>query len=72
MHFGGKIGELIFVNSNRCGQHTCKRAEQVKYNSATGKFVYVTTETDNNVVLFDWKNKTQAIILDGTKMIEKF
>jgi Tol biopolymer transport system component len=47
-------------------------AGQVKYNITSGNFVYVTTETDNYVVLYDWKNKKQTTILDGTKMIEKF
>lgn len=47
-------------------------SEQVKYNTTVGKFVYLTTETDNNVVLYDWKKKIQIIILDGTKMIDKF
>jgi len=47
-------------------------AEQVKYNIASGNFVYVTTETDNYVVLYDWKNKKQTTILDGTKMIDIF
>jgi len=47
-------------------------AEHVKYNIASGNFVYVTTETDNNVILFDWKKKTKTIILDGTKMLDKF
>lgn len=47
-------------------------AEHVKYNAVAGKFVYVHTETDNQVVLYDWRTKTQTILLDGTKMIEKF
>lgn len=47
-------------------------AEQVKYNSVAGKFVYVNSETDNNVVLYDWKKKTSTIILDGKKMSDKF
>jgi Tol biopolymer transport system component len=47
-------------------------AEHVKYNSARGNFVYVTTETDNYVFLYDWRNKKQTTILDGTKMTEKF
>ena len=47
-------------------------AEQVKYNSVAGKFVYVNSETDNNVVLYDWKKKTSTIILDGKKMSHKF
>ena len=47
-------------------------AEQVKYNIASRSFVYVTTETDNNVILYDWKKKSKTIILDGTKMLDKF
>ena len=43
--------------------------DQVKYNAAAGKFVYA---ADNNVILFDWKNKKQTLLLDGTKMIDKF
>ena len=45
---------------------------QVKYNAKAGKFVYVNTETENTVVLFDWKTKQKTIVLDGTKMIGKF
>jgi len=47
-------------------------AEHVKYNSATGKLVYVNSETDNNVVVFDLKTKKQTILFDGTKMIGKY
>jgi Tol biopolymer transport system component len=45
---------------------------QVKYNAAVGKLIYVTTETDNNVILYDLEKKTSAIILDGTKIIGNF
>jgi uncharacterized protein YcgL (UPF0745 family) len=34
-------------------------AEQVKYNIARGSFVYLTTETDNYVVLYDLKKKNR-------------
>ena len=44
----------------------------VKYNPAAGQFVFIKSETENKVVLFDWKKKTGIIILDGTKMIEIF
>jgi Tol biopolymer transport system component len=47
-------------------------ADQVKYNAATSKFVFVNSETDNNVIIYDWKRKIQTIILDGTKMIDIF
>ena len=63
---------LMNVNDRKKTKVEGINSEQVKYNAAAGKFVYVTTETDNNVVLFDWKNKTQTIILDGSKMIDKF
>ena len=47
-------------------------SDQVKYNAVIGKFVYINSETDNNVILYDWKKKTPTIILDGTKMTDKF
>ena len=47
-------------------------SEQVKYNAVAGKIVYVNSETNNNVVVYDWKMKSTTIILDGTKMIEKY
>jgi len=45
------------------------KADQVKYNAATKKFVYT---ADNKVILFDWKNKTETMLLDGTEMIDKY
>jgi Tol biopolymer transport system component len=47
-------------------------SEHVKYNSVSGKFVYITSETDNNVMVYDWKKKINTIVLDGTKMIDRF
>ena len=48
-------------------------ADQAKYNSGTGKFVYVTsTESENAVILFDWKTKRKTIVVDGIKMANKF
>jgi len=67
-----EIITLMNVNDRKKSKVEGINAEQVKYNAASGKFVYVTTETDNNVVLYDWKNKTRAIVVDGTKMIDKF
>ena len=47
--------------------------DQAKYNATAGKFVYIiNSETENNVILFDWKNKQKTIVLDGIKMIWKF
>jgi Tol biopolymer transport system component len=63
---------LMNVNDRKKRKVEGINAEQVKYSAATGKFVYVTTETDNNVALFDWKNRTRTILLDGTKLIDKF
>ncbi len=63
---------MMNVNDKKKKKIEGINAEQVKYNITSGNFVYVTTETDNYVVLYDWKNKKQTTILDGTKMIEKF
>ena len=46
--------------------------EQVKYNVAAGQIAFIKSETENKVVLFDWKKKTSTIILDGAKLIEIF
>ena len=63
---------LMNVNDKKKTKVEGINAEQVKYNAAVGKFVYVTTESDNNVVLFDWKKRINTVLLDGTKMIDKF
>jgi Tol biopolymer transport system component len=47
-------------------------SEHVKFNAVTGKFVYVNTETDNRVIVFDLKTKSTTIILDGGKMTDQF
>lgn len=60
---------LMNVNDRKKRKVEGINAEQVKYNAATGKFVYT---ADNKVILFDWKNKAETILLDGTKMIDKF
>ena len=46
--------------------------DQAKYNPKAGKFIYVNTETENTVILFDARTKQKTILLDGTKMIGKF
>ena len=44
------------------------KSDLVKYNSIAGKLVYVTVETDNKVILFDWKKKTIEVLLDETSI----
>ena len=63
---------IMNINDRKKRKVEGLNAEQVKYNAASGKLVYVTAETDNNVVVYDWEKKTQTIVLDGTTMIEKF
>ena len=63
---------LMNVNDKKKTKVDGINSEQVKYNAATGKLLYVTSETNNNVVVYDWKTKSMTIILDGTKMIEKY
>lgn len=67
-------GTIMMMNLN---ENTRRKIEgiksyHVKYNIASGKFAYVTTETDNNVIIYDWKKKIRMVILDGTKMIDRF
>jgi len=65
---------IMMMNANGGNRRKVEgiKSDHVKYNAASGKFVYITTEADNNVVLYDWKKKIQTIILDGTKMTDKF
>jgi len=63
---------LMNVNDRKKTKLEGISSEQVKYNAAAQKFVYVTTETDNNVILVHEKTKQKTIVLDGTRMIEKF
>jgi Tol biopolymer transport system component len=64
---------LMNVNDRKKTKVEGINSEQVKYNSAVGKFVYIiNAETENNVILYDWKKKTQTIIPDGIKMIDKY
>lgn len=46
--------------------------DQAKYNAKAEKFIYVNTEAENTVILFDARTKQKTILLDGTKMIDKF
>jgi len=63
---------LMNVNDRQKTKVDGINSEQVKYNAAAGKIVYVNSETNNNVVVYDWKMKSTTIILDGTKMIGKY
>jgi len=63
---------MLNVNDKKKKRIEGINSEQVKYNIASGNFAYVTTETDNYVILYGWKKKTKTIILDGTKMLDKF
>lgn len=63
---------LMNVNDRKKTKVDGINSEQVKYNAVGGKIVYVNSETNNNVVVYDWKMKSTTIILDGTKMIEKY
>ena len=65
---------IMFINSDGSNRRKAEglKSEQSKYNAAASQFVYVTNETGNTVVLYDWKKKTSTAILDGTKMIEQY
>lgn len=65
---------IMLMNVDGTGRRKVEglSSEQVKYNPVAGKFLYVDNETGNNVTLFDWKLKQKTIVLDGTKMTDKF
>ena len=65
---------IMLMNSDGSNKRKIKgiKSYHVKYNAAARKFVYINSEADNNVVLYDPKKKTQTIIFDGTKMADKF
>jgi Tol biopolymer transport system component len=65
---------IILMNINDKSRRKVEgiNSEHVKYNAVAGKFAYINNETDNNVILYDWKKKTRSAILDGAKMIDKF
>ena len=65
---------IMLMNSDGSNKRKIEgiNSYHVKYNPAAGKFVYVNTETNNNVVLYDWKKKTSTIIMDGAKIIDIF
>jgi len=65
---------IMMMNTDGTNQRKIEgiNSYQVKYNSKAGMFVYVNSETNNNVVIYDWKTKTESVILDGTKLLEKF
>ncbi len=47
-------------------------SDAAEYNANAGLFVYVISEEENKVVLYDLKKKSTKVILHGTKMIERF
>ena len=65
---------IMLMNSNGSNRRKIEgiNSYHVKYNPASEKFAYLTTETDNNVMVYDWRKKISTVILDGTKMIDRF
>lgn len=47
-------------------------ATPVKYNAKAGQLAYIKSEEENKLILFDWKKKTAAEVLDGTKLMGQF
>lgn len=47
-------------------------ATPVKYNAKTRKLIYIKSEEENKLMLFDWQTKTTIALLDGTKLSELF
>jgi Tol biopolymer transport system component len=47
-------------------------ATPVKYNAKANKLIYIKSEEENKLMLFDWKLKTARELLDGTKLAALF
>jgi hypothetical protein len=45
---------------------------EVKYNSRAKKFLYVLSEDENKMLLFDPVTKKEQTILEGSEMISRF
>jgi len=65
---------LMMINIDGSNRQKIEGADitEGKYNSTTKKIVYVLSEEENKLVLFDLANKTTTVILDGKEMITKF
>jgi Tol biopolymer transport system component len=66
--------QLIMMSANGSNRKIIEgiNATPVKCNSNAGKFVYVKSEEENKLVIYDWKNKTASEVLDGTKLMSLF
>lgn len=47
-------------------------ATPVKYNAKANKLVYIKSEEENKLMLFDWSTRTATELLDGTKLANLF
>jgi len=48
------------------------QGEGVEYNSAARKFLYLLSENENKLVVFDWPTSTSTVLLEGSQMLTKF
>lgn len=66
--------ELMMMNADGSKRQKIEgiNATPVKYNAKANKLIYIKSEEENKLMLFDWKKKTATEVLDGTKLAELF
>lgn len=66
--------ELMMMNMDGSERQKIEgiNATPVKYNAKAHKLIYIKSEEENKLMLFDWKKKTARELLDGTKLAELF
>lgn len=66
--------QLMMMNVNGTNRQKIEgiKATPVKYNAKAKKFVYIKSEEENKLILFDWQTRLATEILDGTKLMGLF
>ncbi|MGZ8518192.1 MAG: TolB family protein [Chitinophagaceae bacterium] len=65
---------LMMMNSDGNNKQKIEgiNSTPVQYNAKAGQLAYIKSEEENKLILFDWKKKTTAEVLDGTKLMGQF
>jgi predicted oxidoreductase (fatty acid repression mutant protein) len=65
---------LVMMNTDGSNRQIIEgvNATPVEYNSKSNQLILIKSEVENKLMLFDWKKKTTAELLDGTKLAALF
>ncbi len=67
-------GELMMIQADGTNRQKIEgvNATPVKYNAKARKLIYIKSEEENKLMLYDWQTKTAMELLDGTKLVKLF